>query len=84
MSAGAVSGAAFLQVDDFRQTFIDAQDGRQQIEVTEITPAEAGKPQTIMLLGTDQRLGADATWARSRGRTRSSSRAWTPTRRPSR
>jgi LCP family protein required for cell wall assembly len=60
MSAGAVSGAAFLQVDDFRQTFIDAQGGREQIAITEITPAEAGKPQTIMVLGTDQRLGADA------------------------
>jgi LCP family protein required for cell wall assembly len=60
MSAAAVSGAAFLQVDELRQIIIDEQGGREQIDITEITPAEAGKPQTIMVLGTDERLGADA------------------------
>jgi LCP family protein required for cell wall assembly len=60
MSAAAVSAAVFLQVDDIRQEFIDVQGGRKPIAIDEITPAEAGKPQTIMVLGTDERLGADA------------------------
>ena len=54
MSAAAVSAAVFLQVDDVRQTFIDVQGGRKPIAIDEITPAEAGKPQTIMVLGTDE------------------------------
>jgi len=58
MSAGAVSAAVFLQVDDLVEEF-DRAGGRVSIETREITPAEAGKPQTIMILGTDKRLGND-------------------------
>jgi LCP family protein required for cell wall assembly len=61
MTAAGVSGAVFLQVDKLQKAFDDVPGGRVDIKVDEITPAEAGKPQTIMILGTDERLGADAT-----------------------
>src|SRR4051794_31560390 len=59
MTAGGVSAAVFLQVDDLQQAF-DPSGGKTGISLPDVTPAEAGKPQTIMILGTDQRLGADA------------------------
>ncbi|MEA2293731.1 MAG: polyisoprenyl-teichoic acid--peptidoglycan teichoic acid transferase [Solirubrobacteraceae bacterium] len=60
ITAGGVSGAVFLQVDKLQKAFNDVPGGRQDIALPEITQAEAGKPQTIMILGTDERLGADA------------------------
>jgi LCP family protein required for cell wall assembly len=59
MTAGAVSAAVFLQVEELTTTIKDASNGRIEIKTKEITPAEAGKPQTIMILGTDKRLGND-------------------------
>lgn len=60
LSAGAVGATGLLQVDAISQTFQDAQDANGgAITLPEVTPAEAGKPQTIMILGTDERLGAD-------------------------
>jgi LCP family protein required for cell wall assembly len=61
MSAGAVSAGGLLELDSIVNDFVDAGDGRKPIATHEITAAEAGKPQTIMILGTDGRLGADAT-----------------------
>jgi LCP family protein required for cell wall assembly len=60
MTAGAVSAAVFLQIDDVVTDFNTA-GGKNSITLPDVTPAEAGKPQTIMILGTDARLGADAT-----------------------
>jgi LCP family protein required for cell wall assembly len=59
MSAAGVSAAAFLQLDEARTDFVDTPGGRKPIALPEISQAEAGKPQTIMVLGTDERLGAD-------------------------
>ena len=55
MSGAAVSAAVLLQVDDVIN--IVERNGRRAIKVAEITPSEAGKPQTIMVLGTDKRAG---------------------------
>jgi LCP family protein required for cell wall assembly len=60
MTAGAVSAAVFLQLDDVVTEFNRA-GGSNTIELPDISPVDAGKPQTVMILGTDARLGADAT-----------------------
>src|SRR6478752_7240560 len=60
ITAGGVSAAVFLQVDKLQKAFDDVPGGRHDISLPDVTPAQAGKPQTIMILGTDQRLGADA------------------------
>jgi len=60
MSAGATLAAGLLQIDAFQDAFRKASRGRSLGHLPDITPAEAGKPQTIMVLGTDGRLGADA------------------------
>jgi LCP family protein required for cell wall assembly len=57
MTAGAVSAAVFLQVKDVVD--IIRHGGRIDFQKDVITPAEAGKPETIMLLGTDKRAGND-------------------------
>jgi polyisoprenyl-teichoic acid--peptidoglycan teichoic acid transferase len=62
-SAGAVSAAGLLQVADVRDQFLG--DGRQQIEIPEITRADAGGPRTILLLGSDQRYGDSRAESRS-------------------
>jgi len=54
-TAGAVSAAGVLQVDAVKDEFLG--DGRQQIDIPEITRADAGGPRTILLLGSDQRYG---------------------------
>lgn len=60
LSAGAVGATGLLQVDAISNSFQDAQNANGgAIRIQEVTPAEAGKPQTIMILGTDERLGAD-------------------------
>ena len=77
-TAGAVSAAVLLQVDDIIN-IIEAE-GRAPIEIPEIDREDVGKAQTLMILGSD-RATATRTRASSRARTRSSSSGWTRTRR---
>jgi LCP family protein required for cell wall assembly len=56
-TAGAVSATVLLQVDDLINIVENEREGRVEIEIPEITPAEAGKPQTLMILGSDLRYG---------------------------
>jgi LCP family protein required for cell wall assembly len=56
-TAGAVSAAVLLQVDELINIVENEREGRVEIEIPEITPAEAGKPQTLMILGSDLRYG---------------------------
>lgn len=60
MSAAAVGAVGLLQLDELQDAFAEGAEGRSLGDLPEITPSEAGKPQTIMVLGTDGRLGADA------------------------
>jgi len=62
-TAGAVSAAGVLQVDAVKDEFLG--DGRQQIDIPEITRADAGGPRTILLLGSDQRYGDQRSESRS-------------------
>ena len=55
MTAGAVSAAVLLQVDDI--IHILREEGRAAIEIPEIDRADAGKAQTLMILGSDRRFG---------------------------
>jgi LCP family protein required for cell wall assembly len=57
MSGAAVSAFGLIQLDEVLGEFGKNNPG---LKLPEVTPAEAGKPQTIMILGTDGRLGADA------------------------
>jgi len=54
-TAGAVSAAVLLQVDDLIN--IIEREGRAPIEIPEIDRADAGKAQTLMILGSDRRFG---------------------------
>jgi polyisoprenyl-teichoic acid--peptidoglycan teichoic acid transferase len=54
-TAGAVSATVLLQVDEILD--ILKKEGRAAIEVPEIDRAEAGKAQTLMILGSDRRFG---------------------------
>jgi len=55
MTAGAVSAAGLLQVDEILDTL--RREGRAAIEIPEIDRADAGKAQTLMILGSDRRFG---------------------------
>jgi polyisoprenyl-teichoic acid--peptidoglycan teichoic acid transferase len=55
MTAGAVSAAGLLQVEDILDE-LRAQ-GRAAIEIPDLDRAEAGKAQTLMILGSDYRYG---------------------------
>ncbi len=55
MTAGAVSAAVLLQVDEIID--ILREEGRAAIEIPEIDRADAGKAQTLMILGSDRRFG---------------------------
>jgi LCP family protein required for cell wall assembly len=55
MTAGAVSAAVLLQVDEIID--ILRREGRAAIEIPEIDRADAGKAQTLMILGSDVRYG---------------------------
>jgi polyisoprenyl-teichoic acid--peptidoglycan teichoic acid transferase len=55
MTAGAVSAAVLLQVDEIIR--ILKEEGRAAIEIPEIDRADAGKAQTLMILGSDRRFG---------------------------
>jgi polyisoprenyl-teichoic acid--peptidoglycan teichoic acid transferase len=54
-TASAVSATVILEVDAVKDEFLG--EGREQIEIPEITRAEAGAPRTVMLLGSDRRYG---------------------------
>jgi len=62
-TAGAVSAAGFLQTKEIVR--IVEREGRAPIAIPEIDPTEAGKPQTLMILGSDQR------WGEKKGESRS-------------
>ena len=53
-TASAVSATVILEVDSVKDEFLG--EGREQVEIPEITRAEAGGPRTIMLLGSDERF----------------------------
>ena len=53
MSATALATTVILEVDDVKNAFLGP--GRQQIEIPEVTKAEAGGARTILLLGSDAR-----------------------------
>jgi LCP family protein required for cell wall assembly len=53
MTAGAVSATVLLQVDDIIN--IIEREGRAPISIPEIDRADAGKAQTLMILGSDRR-----------------------------
>lgn len=55
LSAGAVSAAGFLQAKDVLHAF--ELPGREPIDIPEITEAQAGEAQTLMILGSDERYG---------------------------
>jgi LCP family protein required for cell wall assembly len=55
MTGGAVSAAGLLQVDEVLD--ILREQGRAAIEIPEIDRADAGKAQTLMILGSDRRWG---------------------------
>jgi len=54
-TAGAVSATGLLQVEDILDELRKA--GRAAIEIPEIDRADAGKAQTLMILGSDRRYG---------------------------
>jgi polyisoprenyl-teichoic acid--peptidoglycan teichoic acid transferase len=56
-TAGAVSAAVLLQVKDIVTVIKNERAGRVELDIPEVTPSEAGKPQTLMILGTDGRFG---------------------------
>jgi LCP family protein required for cell wall assembly len=53
MSATALATTVVLEVDDVRSAFLG--EGRVQVDIPEITKAEAGGARTILLLGSDAR-----------------------------
>jgi LCP family protein required for cell wall assembly len=55
LAAGTVSAAGFLQADTIINTI--EKEGRAPINIPEIDRAQAGDPQTLMILGSDQRFG---------------------------
>ena len=67
MSATALATTVILEVDDVKNTFLGP--GRQQIDIPEITKAEAGGARTILLLGSDARYEDKKTGAKPRSDT---------------
>ena len=55
MSAAAVSAGGFLRIDQAINDFEEGLDGRKLPPTPDVTPAEAGDPRTILLIGSDQR-----------------------------
>jgi LCP family protein required for cell wall assembly len=53
MSATALATAVLLEVDDVKKAFIGQ--GRQVLDIPEITKADAGGPRTFLILGSDAR-----------------------------
>ncbi len=58
ITAAAVAKIGLLELDSVVDAFEEA-GGKNSIDLPTLPPAEAGKPETIMLLGTDGRLGGD-------------------------
>ena len=58
LAAAVTVKVGLSELDKVVTAFKDA-GGKNAIQLPDVTPAEAGKPQTIMILGTDGRLGAD-------------------------
>ncbi len=54
LSGGAVASAVFLQVDDLLN--VVKEEGRAPIALPEIDEADVGAPQTLMILGSDERF----------------------------
>jgi polyisoprenyl-teichoic acid--peptidoglycan teichoic acid transferase len=54
LTGTAVASAVFLQVSDFKQI---VQEGRKPLVIRDIDRSEAGGPQTLMILGSDERFG---------------------------
>ena len=54
LSAAAVASAGLLEIKDITDTYVKAA-GRDPIAIPEISRAEAGKPRTFLILGSDQR-----------------------------
>jgi LCP family protein required for cell wall assembly len=54
MSATAIATTVVLEVDDVAKTFLGQ--GRVQVDIPEITKADAGGARTILLLGSDARF----------------------------
>jgi LCP family protein required for cell wall assembly len=67
LAAGAVSAAGFLEVDDLRR--VVAGEGREAIESPDLTLADAGEAQTLMILGSDARYGDKKAGAKPRSDT---------------
>ena len=55
MTAGGVSAAGLLQVDEVLD--IIREEGRAAIQIPEIDRADAGKAQTLLIIGSDRRYG---------------------------
>jgi LCP family protein required for cell wall assembly len=55
LTGGGVTAAGFLQVDEVLD--ILREEGRAAIEIPEIDRADAGKAQTLMIIGSDRRYG---------------------------
>jgi polyisoprenyl-teichoic acid--peptidoglycan teichoic acid transferase len=53
LSATAVASAVLLEIDDVTQTF--TREGRQVVDIPEVTRAQAGDPRTFLILGSDAR-----------------------------
>jgi LCP family protein required for cell wall assembly len=67
LSATAVASAVLLEVDDITTTF--AGDGRTEIDIPEVSRAEAGDPRTFLLLGSDARYADKKSGAKPRSDT---------------
>ena len=55
LSATAVASAVLLEIDDVIDEFVP--EGREAIDIPEISRAEAGDPRTFLILGSDERYG---------------------------
>jgi polyisoprenyl-teichoic acid--peptidoglycan teichoic acid transferase len=57
LSATAVASTVLLEIDDVVTTFTGKDEGRQPIDIPEVSRAEAGDPRTFLILGSDERYG---------------------------
>jgi LCP family protein required for cell wall assembly len=67
MTGSAVATTGLLEID--RLTKIVSRQGRQAIDIPEVTRAEAGGPRTILMIGSDERFGDRAAKLKSRSDT---------------
>jgi LCP family protein required for cell wall assembly len=57
LSATAVASTVLLEINSVVDTFTGKAEGRQPIDIPEVTRAEAGDPRTFLILGSDERYG---------------------------